>query len=156
MDQDDYQDQVNPIEVDEVLSSPLNRCAACMACITLTDEDMQLGSTDHNRPLYVTGIIGDKRINRILLDCGSTVNLLPLRVLRAMGITPNQLSLTLLTIQGFNQVGKKALGTVALKVELDELYTDALFHVIDADTSYNALLGQPWLHTSKAIPSTLH
>jgi len=53
MDPDDYKDQVNPIEVDEVLSSPLIRCAACMACITFTDEDMQLGSTNHNKPLYV-------------------------------------------------------------------------------------------------------
>jgi len=115
-----------------------------------------LGSANHNRPLYVTGRIGDKRINQILLDCGSTVNLLPLRVLRVIGITQNQLSPTLFTIQGFNQVGQKALGTIALKVELDNLYTDTLFHVIDADTSYNALLGRPWLHTSKAIASTLH
>jgi len=53
-------------------------------------------------------------------------------------------------------VGQKALGIIALKVQLSDLYTDALFHVIDADTSYNALLGQPWLHTSKAITSTLH
>ena len=53
-------------------------------------------------------------------------------------------------------MGQKALGTVALKVELDNLYIDALFHVIDADTSYNALPGRPWLHTSKAIASTLH
>jgi len=66
------------------------------------------------------------------------------------------LSLTLLTIQGFNQVGQKALGTIALKVELDNLYTDALFHIIDVDTSYNALHGRPWLHTNKAIASTLH
>jgi len=73
MDPDDYKGPVDPIEVDEVLSSPLTGCAACMAYITFTDEDMQLGSTDHNRPLYVTGIIGDKRINRILLDCGSAV-----------------------------------------------------------------------------------
>ena len=43
-----------------------------------------------------------------------------------------------------------------MKVELDDLYTDALFHVIDVDTSYNALLGRPWFHTSKAIASTLH
>jgi len=104
MDLDDYKDQVDPIEVDEVLSSPLNRCAACMACIMFTDEDIQLGSTDHNRLLYAIGMIGDKRINQILLDCGSVGNLLPLRVLRAIGITPNQLSPTLLTIQGFNHV----------------------------------------------------
>ena len=89
MDPDDYKDQVDPVEVDEVLLSSLNRCAACMACITFSDEDLQLGSANHNRPLYVTGRIGDKRINRILLDCGSAVNLLPLRVLRAIGIAPN-------------------------------------------------------------------
>jgi len=58
-----------------------------------------------------------------------------------IGITPNQLSPTLVTIQGFNQVRQKALDTIALKVKLDNLYTNALFHVIDADTSYNALLG---------------
>ena len=102
MDSDNCKDQVDPIEVDEVLSSPLNRCAACMTGITFFDEDLQLGFANHNRPLYVTGMIGDKRINRLLLDCGSTVNLLPLRVLRAIGITRNQFSPTLLTIQGFN------------------------------------------------------
>jgi len=98
MDPDDYKDQVDPIKVDGVLSSPLNWCAACMACITFTNKDMQLWSTDHNRPLYVIGIIGDKRINRILLNCGYAVNRLPLRVLREIGITPTQLSLTVLKI----------------------------------------------------------
>jgi len=53
-------------------------------------------------------------------------------------------------------VGQKALGTIALKAKLDNLYTNALFHVIDTDTSYSALLRRPWLHTSKAIASILH
>jgi len=79
MDPDDYKDQVDPIKVDEVLSSPLNQHGTCMACITFIDEDMQLGSMNHNRPLYVTRMIGDKRVNRILLNCGSAINLIPLR-----------------------------------------------------------------------------
>jgi len=103
-----------------------------------------------------SGMIEERRINRILLDCGSVVNLLPLRVLKAIVITPNQLSLTLLTTQVFNQVWQKGLGIIAVKVKLDNLYMDAIFHVIYADTSYNALLERPWLHTSKAIASTLH
>ena len=53
MDPDDYKDQVDPSKVDEVLSSPLNQCATCMACIMFTNKDMQLGSTNHNRPLPV-------------------------------------------------------------------------------------------------------
>ena len=30
------------------------------------------------------------------------------------------------------------------------------FHIIDANTSYQLLLGRPWIHTHKCIPSTLH
>jgi len=156
MDLDNYKDQIDPIEVNEVLSSPLKRCAACMTCIMFPNEDLQLGYTNHNRHLYVTSMIGDKRINRILVDYGFPMNLLLLRVLREIGIISNQLSPTLPTMQGFNQVGQKALGIIALKVELDDLYIDNLFCIIDADTSYNALLGQSWLHTSEAIASTLH
>jgi len=33
---------------------------------------------------------------------------------------------------------------------------DVLFHVIEADTFYNALLRWPLIHTSKAIASILH
>jgi len=39
-DPDNYKDQVDPIEEDEVLSSPLNRCAAYMAWITFFDEGL--------------------------------------------------------------------------------------------------------------------
>ena len=57
MDPDYYKDQVDLIKVDEVLSSPLNQCAACMACIMFSYEDLHMGSVNHNRPLYVTVII---------------------------------------------------------------------------------------------------
>ena len=29
-------------------------------------------------------------------------------------------------------------------------------YVIDADTSYNLLLGRPWIHHNSIVPSTLH
>ncbi|KAI5317216.1 hypothetical protein L3X38_036923 [Prunus dulcis] len=57
---------------------------------------------------------------------------------------------------GFQSSRTKAMGTIALQMEIGELYSDALFHVIDADTSYNVLLGRPWLHTYGIVPSTLH
>ena len=48
------------------------------------------------------------------------------------------------------------MGSISLKVEIGELYSEALFHVIDVDTSYNVLLGCPWVHTYGIIGSTLH
>jgi len=131
-------------------------CASCMACISFGDDDRQLGEENHNRPLYVTGTIFDTEINRIMLDGGSAVNVLPLKSLRAVGLQPRHLSPSLLTIQGFNQAGERALGSITLKVEIGELSSNVLFHVIDSNTSYNVLLGRPWLHGCGVIPSTLH
>ena len=140
----------------EVDTTSSKDCACCLASITFDESDLILGDEYHNRPLYVSGLVGDTSINRILLDCGSAVNLLPLRTLQALGMNVRQLTPSMLTIQGFNQVGQKAMGSIVLQMEIGELYSDALFHVIDADTSYNVLLGRPWLHTYGIVPSTLH
>ena len=48
------------------------------------------------------------------------------------------------------------MGSISLKVEIGELYSEALFHIIDANTSYNVLLGCPWVHTYGIIGFALH
>ncbi|KAL0333046.1 UNVERIFIED_CONTAM: Transposon Tf2-11 polyprotein [Sesamum calycinum] len=37
---------------------------------------------------------------------------------------------------------------------MDNMVLATLFHVIDAKTSYNMLLGRPWLHENVVVPST--
>ena len=76
-DPEDFKDQVEPIEVNEASTTSANQCALCMACIAFYDDDLLLESENHNRPLYVTCSIGDRKTNRILIDGGSAVNLLP-------------------------------------------------------------------------------
>ena len=41
-------------------------------------------------------------------------------------------------------------------MEIGKLYSKALFHVIDVDTSYNMLLGRPRVHTYGIIGSAFH
>ncbi|KAI5323157.1 hypothetical protein L3X38_032229 [Prunus dulcis] len=71
-------------------------------------------------------------------------------------MSARQLSPSMLTIQGFSQLGQKVMGSIALQMETGDLYSDSLFHVIDADTLYNVLLRCPWLYTYGVVPSTLH
>ncbi|KAL0381243.1 UNVERIFIED_CONTAM: hypothetical protein Sangu_0188600 [Sesamum angustifolium] len=54
----------------------------CMSIITFTDEDLPLGSKPHNHPLFVTEYIREQKVNRILIDGGSAVNILPLQILK--------------------------------------------------------------------------
>ena len=47
------------------------------AMVKFTDEDLMLGTTKHNRPLYIRGQLNKVPMNRVLIDPGSAVNLIP-------------------------------------------------------------------------------
>ncbi|KAL0413001.1 UNVERIFIED_CONTAM: hypothetical protein Sradi_1501800 [Sesamum radiatum] len=128
----------------------------CMSTITFTDEDLLLGSKPHNRPLFVAGYVREQKVNRILIDGGSAVNILPLRILKKLEIPIDELSNSRLMIQGFNQGGQRAIGIIRMRLTMEDMVSTALFHVIDAKTSYNMLLGRPWLHENAVVPSTWH
>lgn len=130
--------------------------ADCAQTITFTDEDLLLGDYEHNRPLFVTGDLAGERINRILLDAGSAVNILPLKTLKKVGLTPAQLRSSNLMIQGFNQGGQRTMGVITLDLDIQGFLTQVNCHVINAPTSYNLLLGRPWLHRYKVVASTAH
>ncbi|KAL0313481.1 UNVERIFIED_CONTAM: Transposon Tf2-12 polyprotein [Sesamum radiatum] len=59
-------------------------------------------------------------------------------------------------IQGFNQGGQRAVGIIRMQLTMEDMVSTALFHVIDAKTSYNMLLGRPWLHENAVVASTWH
>ncbi|KAL0325220.1 UNVERIFIED_CONTAM: hypothetical protein Sradi_5091300 [Sesamum radiatum] len=59
-------------------------------------------------------------------------------------------------IQGFNQGGQRVVGIIRMQLTMEDMVSSALFHVIDAKTSYNMLLGRPWLHENAVVPSTWH
>ncbi|KAL0401877.1 UNVERIFIED_CONTAM: hypothetical protein Slati_4217600 [Sesamum latifolium] len=61
-----------------------------------------------------------------------------------------------LMIQGFHQGGQRAIGVIRIELLMDDMVSTALFHVIDTKTSYNMLLGRPWLHENSVVPSTWH
>ncbi|KAL0362079.1 UNVERIFIED_CONTAM: hypothetical protein Scaly_1163100 [Sesamum calycinum] len=126
----------------------------CMSTITFTDEDMLLESKPHNRPLFVAGYVREQKVNKILIDGGSAVNILPLRILKELGIPIDELSNSRLMIQGFNQGGQRAVGIIRMQLTMEDMVSSALFYVIDANTSYNMLLGCPWLHKNAVVPST--
>ncbi|KAH0685749.1 hypothetical protein KY285_019065 [Solanum tuberosum] len=129
---------------------------ACMAKITFFDDDILFGDTFHNRPLFVVGFAREKMVNRILVDGGSGINILPIRTMKELGISTTDLTDSRLMIQGFNQGGQRSIGTVKIDLTIGELRSSVWLHVIDAKTSYNIFLGRPWVHENKVIPSTYH
>ncbi|KAL0300105.1 UNVERIFIED_CONTAM: hypothetical protein Scaly_3059300 [Sesamum calycinum] len=120
------------------------------------DSYLLLGSKPHNHPLFVSGYVRGQKVNRILIDGGSAVSILPLRILKELEIPIDELSNSRLMIQGFNQGGQRAVGIIRMQLTMEDMVSSALFHVIGFKTSYNMLLGHPWLHENAVVPSTWH
>lgn len=51
--------------------------------ITFNDEDMEVGYSNHRRPLYLAASINQIPIKRALVDIDTSVNLIPLSMLQA-------------------------------------------------------------------------
>ncbi|KAK1665875.1 hypothetical protein QYE76_054034 [Lolium multiflorum] len=124
--------------------------------ITFDEEDNLIEDGAHNRPLYVEGNIGVAYLRRILIDPGSAVNILPLRSLKRAGFTEEDLESTDVMICGFDNQGKPTLGAITVKIQMSTFSFKVRFFVIEANTSYSALLRRPWIHKYRVVPSTLH
>ncbi|KAM1944568.1 hypothetical protein ACFX15_012780 [Malus domestica] len=135
----------------ECLKLRPHECATCCAiedAIHFTDEDLLLGSKPHNRPLFVSGYVREHKVNRILVDGGSAINIMPKSTMTTIGIKADELSLSRLLIQSFNQGGQRVMGMIRVEMTIGELKSSTIFHVIDARTSYDLLLGRPWTHAN--------
>jgi hypothetical protein len=75
----------------------------CTTKISFNDEDLLLGSKLHSRPLFIKGYVDEKMVNCILVDDGSTVNILPIKTMKELEIPIDELFPSHLMIQGFNQ-----------------------------------------------------
>src|SRR3954467_5117995 len=123
--------------------------------ISFSNEDLQVRSM-HDRPLYFTGYIGSTVITRIQVDQGSALSIMPLRIMSYLMIPRSRLSATNTIIAGFNANSSTPIGKIRLNCRIGDLKTEVTYYIIDADTSYNLLLGRPWLHRNGLIPSSLH
>ena len=59
-------------------------------------------------------------------------------------------------VRAFDGVQRDTLGVVNWTLQMGPAEFSAQFQVLDINTSYNLLLGRPFIHMARAVPSTLH
>ena len=59
-------------------------------------------------------------------------------------------------LSSFNGVTIVTLGDVELPVKVGPVTQQVMFLIVEDLGPYNAIMGQAWLHSMKAIPSTFH
>jgi len=92
----------------------------------------------------------------VLVDDGSTVNVIPLKTAQKLGIKEADLIPTDQGVRAYDGTRRKVAGLITLTIATGPLERQATFQIVDIDASFNMLLGRPWIHAAKAVTSTLH
>ncbi|XP_074283693.1 uncharacterized protein LOC141608229 [Silene latifolia] len=124
--------------------------------ITFSDYDL-VGIPDlHHDGLVISMQVGTANVRRILVDGGSSVNLIMLDVLKAMKINEEQITKKYSVLVGFTGETKNTLEEIYLPTYAEGVVSYERFGVLDCLSFYNVILGRPWIHNVKAVPSTYH
>ncbi|KAF8108361.1 hypothetical protein N665_0110s0003 [Sinapis alba] len=112
--------------------------------IVLKEQDTAGIDKPHCDTLVTDLVFGDLEFGRVLVDTGSTVNVIFHDNLRKMKIKLGEVVPTLKLLTGFLLVMAKEVTKI-----ID-------FAVIDNPAIYNMIMGMPWINAMKALPSTYH
>ena len=122
--------------------------------------DMEGCQHPHDDPLVIRAIVANTTVHRVLVDNGSSADIIFASAFDKMGIGREKLEPVNTHLRGFS--GEKVLpvGSIQLVLTLGEppcqATTTARFLIVDAPSAYNMLLGRPSLNAIRAIPSAYH
>ena len=110
----------------------------------------------HRDALILSLEIGDFDVRRILVDPGSSIDLVQASVVGHMGHSLAGLENPGRILSEFNGSSTTSLGDIILPVQAGTVTLNVQFSVVQELSPFNVILGRTWLHYMKAIPSTYH
>ena len=128
--------------------------------ITFSDSDLEGCQHPYDDPLVVCAVVANKTVHRVLVDNGSSADIIFSSTFDKMGIGREKLEPVNTYLRGFSGEKVLPLGSIQLVLTLGESPCQATmtakFLIVDAPSAYNMLLGRPSLSAIKAIPSAYH
>jgi hypothetical protein len=124
--------------------------------IVFSNQDLEGVQLPHSDALVITLRIGEFDVKRVLIDPGSSVEIMYESLFRGLGLGKKDLSRTEGPLSGFSGETVIPSGKVTINVKAGTVSSPTEFFVLNTLSPYNAILGRPWLHRMGAVPSTLH
>ncbi|XP_057982208.1 uncharacterized protein LOC131167418 [Malania oleifera] len=114
----------------------------------------------HDDALVLSLLVANYMVRRILIDNGSSSNIMFWSVLVGMKIGKERLKQVSTPLVGFGGDTVHPLGTITLPVTIgttsQQVTTLTEFLVVDRPSVYNVILGRPFLNAVQAVTSTYH
>ena len=121
-----------------------------------SDENKVRTIQPHDNALVVTLRIGGYNVKRVLVDQGSGTEIICLDLYKWLNLKPEDLIAYDSPLVSFD--GKVVIpkGQIRLPVQASSEVVVVDFIVVDAYSSYTAIVARPWLYALGAVSSTLY
>ena len=120
-------------------------------------DDYKLGTIQpYDDVLVVTLRIGGYDVKRVMIDQGSTAEVMYPDLFKGLNLKPKNLTAynsPLVSFEGKMVIPKEQ---IKLPMQTGSDVVEVDFIMVDALSLYTVIMGRPWLHTLGAVSSTLH
>jgi hypothetical protein len=110
----------------------------------------------HLKALYLKGYINDHPVNKILVNTGAVVNIMPYSVLRQLGRSAEDLIKINVMLSDFNGQALEAQGILNVDLIVGSKIVPTSFFIVSSKSTYTVLLDRDWIHANCCIPSMMH
>ncbi|XP_019236251.1 PREDICTED: uncharacterized protein LOC109216545 [Nicotiana attenuata] len=121
--------------------------------INFTEEDADGLLLPYNDALVISLNVFDFKIKNVLVDPGSSANIIKWRALEQAKLTESIIPATKLLAE-FNLESVRTRGKIMLPMNAEGVMKTTHFEVVDGDMVYNIIQGISWLHEMKVVLST--
>ena len=128
--------------------------------IGFSEENARCLHHPYDDTLFVSIRVGDYNTHRVLVDNGSSTDILYYPTFQQMRIEREQLVSTNAPLVGFGGMKVYPLSAVTLPVTVgdypQQITKDVTFLVVNCSSTYSDILGRPTLNSWKAVTLTYH
>jgi hypothetical protein len=107
------------------------------------------------KALYLKGYINGQPVNKILVDTGAAVNLMPYSVLHRLGRSTGDLIKTNVTLSDLIGQTSEGEGVLSVALTMGSKTIPTSFFIVNSKSTYTVLLGRDWIHANCCIPSMM-
>ncbi|KAA0043020.1 uncharacterized protein E6C27_scaffold75G00990 [Cucumis melo var. makuwa] len=125
-------------------------------CISFTDEEIPPKGTGHTKALHISVKCKDHHVARVLVDNGSSLNIMSRSTLMKLPIDPSYLRSSIMVVRAFDGARREVIRDIDIPLKIGPSTFNVSVQVMDVNSSYSCLLGRPWIHSAGAVPSLLH
>ena len=124
--------------------------------ISFSDDEIPPNGRGSTKALHITTKVKDCTLPKVLIDNGFSLNIMPLSTLMRLPVDRSYMKHTKTVVRVLDGTRREMTGEIEIEVQIGPCMFNVEFQVMDILSSYNCLLGRPWIYIAVAVPSTLH